>query len=167
MPAHRRAVAALAATAALLAAAPAHATPPTTTTEERQIPPMPIANCGTFALLIRATVIRELTTFYDAGGIPVRAVLDRRQEGQFTNAVTGKSIPLSGRWKLTYDYTDGVRNGVVYQTGPTYHVTVPGRGIIFLQAGHGLQVNMVTVFEHGPHDFEERNFAEVCDYLAS
>jgi hypothetical protein len=33
--------------------------------------------------------------------------------------------------------------------------------------GRGIQDSGVTVFEAGPHDFDERNFAELCDYLAS
>jgi len=163
---YRRAVAALAATAGLLASAPAHATAPTTTIEVRHVR-IPITSCGAFTLIIDVTVTRKFTTFYDAAGVTVRDVLDRRQEGTFENSLTGKSLPLSGRWKLTREYTDGVPNGSVYQTGPTYHVTAPGYGVIFLQAGRGLQVNGVTVFEHGPHDFEERNFVEVCAYLAS
>jgi hypothetical protein len=165
MPTYRRAFAALAATAGLVAASPAYATPPTTTSEVRHVR-IPIASCGSFPLIIDVTVNRELTTFYDADGLPVRAVLDRRQEGSFINAVTGASVPLTGNWRNVIYYTDGVPNGVATQTGRTYTVTVPGRGVIFLQAGHGIQVDMQTVFEVGPHDFEERNFGEVCAYLA-
>src|SRR3954471_6118045 len=98
MPRHHRAVAALAATAGLFAAAPAHATPPTTTTEVRHVR-IPIASCGSFTLIIDSTVTRAFTTFYNADGVTVRDVLDRRQEGSFINSVTGQSVPLSGRWK--------------------------------------------------------------------
>jgi hypothetical protein len=160
-----RALVALAATAGALAASPAYAAPPTTVIEVRHIH-VPIANCGSFTLIIDSTVNRELTTFYGAGGLPTRDVLVRRQEGSFINANTGASVSFTGNWRNVHFYTDGVPNGVDTQTGRTYTITLPGRGVIFLQAGHGVQVDMQTVFEAGPHDFEERDFDEVCDYLA-
>jgi hypothetical protein len=43
---------------------------------------------------------------------------------------------------------------------------MPGRGVIFLQAGNGIQEDGHAVFVAGPHDFEEANFAELCDYLS-
>jgi len=165
MPTYRRAAAALAVTAGLIAAAPANATPPTTTTEVRHVR-ITIASCGAFPLIIDSMVTRKFTTFHDADGVPTRAVLERRMEGSFINGVTGASVPLTGNWRNVISYTDGVPNGVITQTGRTYTVTVPGGGVIFHQAGHGIQVDMQTVFEVGPHDFEERNFGEVCAYLA-
>ena len=165
MHSHRRALAALAAGAAFVAATPAHATPPTTVSEVRHVR-LTLASCGSFSLISDVTVDRKLTTFYDPDGRPTRVALDRRLEGTFINSVSGASVPVTGNWRNVTYYTDGVPNGVITQTGRTYTVTVPGRGAIFLQAGHGIQVDGQTAFEVGPHDFEDRNFGEVCAYLA-
>jgi hypothetical protein len=160
------AAALVAAGSLLLATAPAHATPPTTTVEQRHVV-LPLASCGSFTLILESDVTREVTTFYDRDGLKVRDVLTRRQEGTFSNSVTGKSAALSGIWRVTRYYTDGQLNGTVTQTGRTYTVTVPGRGVIFHQSGRGIQENGETVFQAGPHDFDEANFAELCNYLAS
>lgn len=164
----RRIVAAVTVAAAGLAVTtgPAHATAPTTTLEQRHVM-FALASCGSFTLMLEGEVTRELTTYYDQDGIPVRDVLTRRQQSTFTNSVTGKSVPTSGIWHVTRYYTDGELNGSVTQTGRTYTVTVPGRGVIFIQAGRGIQQDGQTVFEAGPHDFEHANFAELCDYLSS
>jgi hypothetical protein len=68
---------------------------------------------------------------------------------------------------VTRTDTDGVLDGTAIQTGRTYTITVPGEGVIFQQSGRGIQESGATVFEAGPHDFDERSFAERCDYLAS
>jgi hypothetical protein len=165
MQGHRRAIGALAAAAGLIAAAPAYATPPTTTFEVRR-PHFVFPDCGSFPLHLDGVVTRETTTFYDSSGVPVRLQVGWRQDSTFSNPLNGRSVPASGNWRITRYYTDGVLNGTIEQTGRTYIVTVPGRGVIFQQAGRGIQVDGYVVFEKGPHDFEERDFAEVCAYLA-
>jgi hypothetical protein len=149
----------------LLASVPAQATAPTRIVEQRHVD-FVIASCGSFMLRLQSAVEREYVIYYDENGVPVRDVLIRRQEGTFSNSVTGKSADLSGVWRVTRTYTDGVLDGTAIQTGRTYTITVPGEGVIFQQSGRGIQKSGVTVFEAGPHDFDERNFAELCDYLA-
>jgi hypothetical protein len=161
----RRAVAALLASTSLAAAAPAHATPPTTTVEQRPVH-ITLPACGSFALVFKADVTRKITTFCDQDGVPLRDVLVRTSEGAVSNAATGKSVPLTGVWRVTRYYTDGVLNGRVTQTSRTYAITVPGLGVIFQQTGHAIQENGQTVFEAGPHDFDNANFSELCAYLA-
>ena len=162
---HRATAALFAAGSLLLATAPAHATAPTTTVEQRHLV-LPLASCGSFTLILDSHVTREFTTFYDQDGLKVRDVLTRHQEGTFSNALTGTSTALSGNWRVTRYYTDGQLNGTAVQTGRTYAVTVPGRGVIFHQSGRGIQENGEIVFQAGPHDFDEANFAELCDYLS-
>jgi hypothetical protein len=149
----------------LLASVPAQAMAPTTIVEQRQID-FVVASCGSFSLRLQSAGEREYTKYYDADGVVVRDVLVRRQEGTFSNSVNGKSAALSGVWRVTRPYTDGVVGETAIQTGRTYTITVPGGGVIFHQAGRGIQESGVTVFEAGPHDYDERNFAELCDYLA-
>jgi hypothetical protein len=161
----RRAVAALIAGASLAAAAPAHATPPTTTVEQRHVN-VRRPDCGSFALVFEADVTREFTIFYDQHGVPVRDVLVRTSEGAVSNSVTGAWAPITGVWRVTRYYTDGVLNGTAVQTGRTYAITVPGLGVIFQQTGRGIQENGQIVFEAGPHDFDDANFDQLCAYLA-
>ena len=163
----RSAAAALVAVGGLLpAAVPAHATAPTRVVEQRHFD-FELASCGSFALRLTSDVERELTTYYDENGVRVREVLVRRQEGTFSNSLTGKSAELSGVWRVTRTYTEGVLDGAAIQTGRTYTVTVPGSGIVFHQSGRGIQESGVTVFEAGPHDFEHRNVGELCSSLAT
>lgn len=150
----------------LLASVPADATAPTRISEQRHID-FQIASCGSFMLRLTSDVEREVTTYYDDAGVPVRDVLVRRQEGTFSNSVSGKSVATSGVWSVTRTYTEGLLDGTAIQTGRTYTVTIPGAGVIFHQSGRAIQVSGATVFEAGPHDFDERNFGELCDYLAS
>ena len=157
----------LVATGSLLpAAVPAQATAPTRIFEHRQADFL-IASCGSFMLRLQSAIEREYVIYYDADGVVVRDVLIRRQEGTFSNSVTGKSAELTGIWRVTRTYTDGVSDEIAIQTGRTYTITIPGEGVIFHQSGRGIQEGTVTVFEAGPHDYDERNFAELCDYLAS
>jgi hypothetical protein len=161
----RGAMAALLATASLAAAAAAHATAPTTTVEQRHIRVTP-GDCGSFALVFEADVTRQLTVFYDESGVPVRDVLVRTSDGTASNSATGRWVPFTGNWRVTRYYTDGVLNGTAKQTGRTYAITVPGAGVIFQQTGRGIQEDGQTVFEAGPHDFDNANFEQLCAYLA-
>jgi hypothetical protein len=161
----RGVVAALLASASLAAAAPAHATAPTTTVEQRHIK-VTRGSCGSFALIFEGDVTFQFTIFYDQDAIAVRDVLVRTSEGTVSNSVTGGSVPFTGDWRVTRYYTDGVLNGTVTQTGRTYAITVPGLGVIFQQTGRGIQENGQTVFEAGPHDFDDANFDQLCAYLA-
>ena len=166
MQGHRRALAALIAATSLIAAAPASATPPTRTFEVRH-PHFVFPYCGSFPLHLDGIVTRETTTFYNRSAVPVRLEVSWTQDSIFSNPVNGKSVPASGNWRITRYYTDGLLNGIAHQTGRTYIVTVPGRGVIFQQAGRGTQIDGQTVFEHGPHDFEDQNFGVLCAYLAA
>jgi hypothetical protein len=156
---------ALAVVAGLAGAAPAGANAPTTTVEVRHVT-VPRGDCGTFSLIFDADVTRRLTTFYDSEGVPMRDVLVRSSEGAVFNSVTRKSVPFTGVWRVTRYYADGELTGRVTQAGRTYLITVPGLGEIFHQTGRGIQENGQTVFEAGPHDFDNVNVDELCAYLA-
>src|SRR5829696_5990250 len=151
--------------AALAGAPPAGASPPTTTVEQRHVK-LPHGDCGSFALIFEADVTRNVTTFYDRDGVPVRDVLVRRSDGTVSNSVTGKSLPPTGVWRVTRYYADGQLTGRVTQAGRTYLIAVPGLGEIFHQTGFGIQQDGQTMFEAGPHDFEHFNVDELCAYLA-
>src|SRR5215207_5131174 len=153
------------AAAGLAGAPPAGATAPTTTVEQVHVK-LPHGDCGSFALIFEADVTRKSTTFYDRDGVPVRDVLVRRSEGTVSNSISGASVPSRGVWRVTRYYTDGELNGRVTQAGRTYLVTVPGLGEIFHQTGYGIQQDGQTIFEAGPHDFDDFHIDELCRYLA-
>jgi hypothetical protein len=156
---------AVSAAAGLAGAPPSSATPPTTTVEQRHVR-VPHGDCGSFTLIFEADVTRKVTTFFDEDGAPVRDVLVRHMEGAVSNSVTGESVPFTGVWRVTRYYADGQLTGRVTQAGRTYLITVPGLGVIFHDTGYGIQQDGQTVFEAGPHDFENFNVDELCAYLA-
>jgi len=158
-------VVAASAAAGLAAAPPAGATAPTTTLEQRHVR-LPHGDCGSFTLIFEADVERKVTTFYDQDGAPMRDVLVRRTDGTVSNSVTGASLRTTGVWRVTRYYADGQLTGRVSQAGRTYLITVPGLGEVFHQTGYGVQQDGQTIFEAGPHDFDQFNIDELCAYLA-
>ena len=158
-------VLAASAAAGLTGAPPASATPPTTTIEQRHVR-VPNGDCGSFTLIFEADVTRKVTTFFDEDGVPVRDVLVRHTDGTVSNSVTGESVPFTGVWRVTRYYAAGQLTGRVTQAGRTYLITVPGLGEIFHQTGYGIQQDGQTIFEAGPHDFDNVNVGELCAYLA-
>jgi hypothetical protein len=148
------------AAAALAFAAPAAALAPTRDTVHltRLVPtacPGGVTLVGTFDLT------REITTFYDADGTPVRQQWVVTWDATTRNPVTGVSVPTIG---IRIFHRD-LLTGEVFTTGsnsvtklPDGGVSIPGAGrLVFDSTGH--------LIEHdGPDSAAE--IAQLCEALA-
>src|SRR5215210_7111975 len=141
----------LAATMALMVAlaGSASAYPPTTETLDPVTGDEVLVNCDGFD--IRDDFIQRgtQTTFYDRNGEPVRDRFHFRYVDRFYNSETGKEYTATTA--NTIDFVD-VQSGQLDAMGLEYHLTVPGVGVVILDAGKLIETaDGEVVFESGKH----------------
>ncbi len=155
----------LALAALALALAPAAAADAPTRVEEsfaRSIPKF--VSCPGFTVSGEFIVTRTVSTFYDQDGSRVRQVTHVHFTGTLTNATTGKVIPDEGNQIVTVDFTDGTTT----TAGRVRVVTYPGQGAILEQVGRVVRDSQgKTIFVAGQQDFQTRDFAEFCAFMAA
>lgn len=76
-------------------------------------------------------VRRSDILYYDASGTLVKEVIKARFVGTDTNEDNGKTRTDNGTRNITFDFV----NGTITESGVLRHVTVPGSGVILLEAG--------------------------------
>jgi hypothetical protein len=146
---------------ALALAGSASAVEPTRTTEVIHPRFNPYKQCPGFVVIGRFDVVREITTFYDENGVPVRRIIHATISGTVTNALTGYSLPAAGVRIFHYDLSDG--SFVV--TGDAAFEQLPGGGTAHTATGlleFDAQGNLVDY--HGPD--ENAELAQLCAALA-
>ena len=117
-----------------------------------------IATCNGFDVLADETFNVRVTTFFDDDGRPVRRQDHVRFTGTFTNSVTGFSVTdAPDPFLFVRDFA----NGGFSTHGLTAKITVPGRGIVLLDAGTVIVAPDGTVTAHGPHVLDVN--AALCD----
>jgi hypothetical protein len=140
--------------------ATAAAVEPTMTTEVIH----PVFNhkqCPGFAVTGRFDVVREITTYYDQNGVPVRRLIRAAITGTVTNAVTGYSLPAAGVRIFHYDLSDGsfvVTGDAAFEQLPTGGTAHTATGLLMFDA----QGNLLDY--HGPNEIDE--LAQLCAALA-
>jgi hypothetical protein len=123
-----------------------------------------IADCGDFEVLTDYVLdIRSLVFFDDAGNE------DFAREhfvfhDFFYNSETGEGFAETNTGNTVIDLQTG---NEISSSGLSYHVTVPGEGVVLLQAGR-LEFNEAgeVVFTAGPHQVLEEDFDKLCEALA-
>jgi hypothetical protein len=123
----------------LALAAPASATEPTVETFHFEDTDVPFASCEGFDIVLNFSVDIVERTFYDDTGEPIRIQVQIQGEGQLVNTVTGATNTGSSPIMVIVDLEAGTETVV----GLVFHNTVPGEGIVALQAGR------ITVDEDG------------------
>jgi hypothetical protein len=141
------AAAAAATMLALATASTAAATPPTI--EVFEGPYEFSVPCGSFDNLVAGTEYHRVTTYYDAGGTPIRRTVNDRYMETDTNSVTGASLELKGSGHQEFDLITGRRT----VSGQVFLVTQPGLGIVILDTGRVVfSMPGHPIFEAGPHE---------------
>jgi hypothetical protein len=126
----------------------------------------------TFAVSYHYDVRRTITEFADDDGNVLREVIEAHFVGLATNDSTGKLLPVDGERHIVWDFVAGTWT----ETGTLRHVTVPGSGVVLLQSGRIVYplpavpqpdvIPKVELFEAGPHDVFEGQYADFCAALA-
>ena len=121
------------------------------------------ADCGTFQILDRYVLDFTIKWFYDKDGNLVRGVEQVSGTDTFINSVTGKEITAPFHNTVIIDPTTatGANNGVIYR------VTVPGSGLVFIDAGRTVlnQESGEVTFQAGPHQAFDGDVDGLCAAL--
>jgi hypothetical protein len=123
-----------------------------------------IADCGDFDVLTDYVLdVRELV-FLDSAGNEDFARVHLTFHDFFYNSVTGEGFAETNTGNNVVDLPSGAE---VTSMGLSYHVTVPGEGLVLLQAGR-LEFDEAgnVVFVAGPHQVLEEDFDKLCAALA-
>jgi hypothetical protein len=118
--------------------------------------------CAPFRLLGVFNVTREITTFYDDEGQPVRQLWVASFEGRWTNPLTGASLPNRG---IRVFHRDLV-TGEFFTTGSDVVTKLPDGGVAIGGAGRLVFDAQGRLIEHnGPDTLNER--AQLCEALGA
>jgi hypothetical protein len=125
-----------------------------------------VADCGDFEVLADLVVDGQIDYFdTDRDGIPDFFTLRVRLVSFFYNSATGKGFTAYEHGNFTFDLSN---DALVIETGVTFRVTVPGEGVVLLDAGR-VEYDEETgdvVFVAGPHQLLEGDTAKLCAALA-
>jgi hypothetical protein len=125
-----------------------------------------LVKCGTFDIRDDFVVEGTMTTFYDRNGEPVRIRFHFRYVDRFYNSETGKEYTATTA--NTIDFVD-VQSGQLDAMGLEYLLTVPGVGVVILDAGKLIETaDGEVVFESGKHQIlgNETDTDKFCAALA-
>jgi len=123
----------------------------------------PMASCGDFIILADGAGITHLTTFFDAKGVPQRVTLHGNYSGLMTNPLNGKTLADAPSVPFV---TLDLRSGVETSVGTYWNVTLPGHGVIVVEAGRLVfDGDGPPVFIAGPHLPPPETIALLCEAL--
>jgi len=122
-----------------------------------------VADCGSFLALADYVADYTVTTLFDAAGHPVRVQAQYLVNATLTNSVTGVSLSDHSHWMLFWDLEQGTTSDV----GLVYQITIPGEGIVVLDAGRIVwDANDNVIFEAGQHQVLHEGGAVFCGALS-
>jgi hypothetical protein len=124
-----------------------------------------LVDCGDFDIIENAVETVRIATFYDDAGNRVRRITHFTFSGTYTNSVTGETFTDTPD-PQTYirDYVNGTTTG----HGLVFRITVPGEGIVLLDAGTVIFNADGTVTAYGRHDGGysfDANLAALCQLM--
>jgi hypothetical protein len=159
----------LAATAVVLfaLAGEASAAKPEGTPELKRLDPETgtdlIAECGDFEVRTDFVVDGQSTVFFDSDGNPDYARIHLRFVDFYYNSETGEGFTEHEHSNTLLDLPRGVE---VTSSGVSYRVTVPGEGVVLLEAGR-LEFDEAgnLVFVAGPHQVLRGDTEKLCEAL--
>ena len=120
------------------------------------------ASCSGFVVKATFDLVREITTFTDAEGTPVRRSIHATITGVLSNSVTGYSLPSTGVRNFEFDLAAHKSSS----TGSNTVVHLPGGAVIHLGTGR-LQFDDTTgqvVGYSGPTD--DSDYQALCTALS-
>jgi hypothetical protein len=126
-----------------------------------------------FTVSYHYDVVRSITEFVDSDGNAIREVIEARFVGTATNDATGKLLSVNGERHIVWDFVENTWT----ETGTLRHTTVAGSGVVLLQSGRIVYplpadprpdvIPTIELFEAGPHDVFEGQYADFCAALAA
>jgi hypothetical protein len=125
---------------------------------------LPTIDCGGFNLTYEMSGERaRVTTYFDSAGTPIRMRVRWTIHGTLTHSLTGAVLRDQSALNITTDLNTGEQTVV----GVGFHYTIPGEGVIFLDAGRVIFGSDGSIqFSAGPKD-AINGFAPLCNALAS
>ena len=124
-----------------------------------------VIDCGDFEDHFTDFFEGRGTTFFGAGGVPVRTVLNVEHHSTDTNSVTGLTIHEHGHFTITFD----LGTGTVTVTGNQEVANRPGVGVVVQDTGRlVLDADGNVVFFAGGRNHSEELLGDqvLCDALA-
>jgi hypothetical protein len=124
-----------------------------------------IAKSGGFKVLTDYVLEGHATTYFDSEGNEDYTRLHLTFHDFFYNSATHEGFAETNTTNVVIDSASGAE---VSGTGLSYHVTVPGEGVVLLDAGR-LEFNEAgeIVFVAGPHQVHlEEDKEKLCEALA-
>jgi hypothetical protein len=103
--------------------------------------------CDGFTLDGEGTDQIRVAIFYDQEGNPVRTVLNVRYDGTLTHSLTGETWRDPQYAMIQSDLLNDTHSFV----GLIYRITVPGKGVVVIDAGRIVFSEAGVIFEAGPH----------------
>jgi hypothetical protein len=103
----------------------------------------------------------RVAVFYDQEGVPVRTQIQIRYDGTLTNSLTGQTWRDPQYAMLQSDLLKGTDTFV----GLIYNITVPGSGLVYIDAGRIVFSAEGVIFEAGPHQFLNGSDQLLCAAL--
>ena len=129
-----------------------------------------IGSCGDFDILNDYTISLSIYSYLDSDGSPNRV----RYKGHYTDNIYANSAQpsywLAGAPSNTETVWVRFEEGAltsVQMVGIPFKVTVPGHGVIFIEAGRLLYDGPTgqLIFQAGKHQFRDGDFAALCAAL--
>ncbi len=119
-----------------------------------------VGECDGFQIIENATITGTETTYFDKAGNPTRIQIHGQYRGTLTNSVTGAYLVDAPDPILA---VIDLRNETFALKGLHYRITVPGQGIVVLDAGTATFYADGTIVTHGPAP----DYAELPQLLCS
>jgi hypothetical protein len=105
-----------------------------------------------------------ITTYFDDNGNPIRVQFHLPFHGTLTNEATGESVSADQVLQVSVELEEGTESDV----GLRFRVVFPGLGVVLLDAGKVVfDADGNVVFEAGPHQIVNEDFAEFCAAFAA
>jgi hypothetical protein len=117
--------------------------------------------CDGFTLDGAGTDQYRVAVFYDKDGSPVRVQVQIRYDGTLTHSVTGETWRDPQYAMLQSDLLKGTDTFV----GLIYTITVPGSGLVYIDAGRITFSEAGVIFEAGPHQSLNGSEQLLCEVL--
>ena len=123
----------------------------------------PMAGCGDFEIIADGQGTNRITTFFDNAGNPIRVAFQGHYNGTMTNSVTGFALmDMPSVANITFDLVAGTQTNI----GAFFTVTVPGAGVIVVEAGRIVfDGSGPPIFVAGPHRPPDETIEMLCNAL--
>jgi hypothetical protein len=123
-----------------------------------------VADCGEFQVLTDFVFDIHAIVFFDDEGNEDFARSHVQIHDFYYNSETGEGFAET---EASNPVVDLPGEEEITSVGLRYHVTVPGEGLVLVDAGRlEFDENGEVVFAAGPHQVEEEDFDKLCDALA-